>query len=199
MSALYSAFLYYAATLCFGVTYNRMILFYIALFGLSFFNLISRAGSIRISAPKLKTGLVIYLVILGIALCAAWLPDILPTLMDGSLLSAIEVYTTEVTYVLDIGIISPMCFLSIKLLAGGKAAGVVTVSALLRICLFAGLAITAQSVCQYLAGIEIPMQAFIPKVLIFVVLSLVSFILQRKWYTEIAMLRKCRHGFSAQP
>ena len=35
----------------------------------------------------------------------AWLPDIIPTLIKDSPLALIEVYTTEPTYVLDMGII----------------------------------------------------------------------------------------------
>lgn len=133
MSALYASALYYAACQCFGVTCNRLILVYIALFGLSFFGMMQYTGNqAAINLPP-TCGLKIFLIILGIALCAA------------------------------------------------------AVSFALQICLLAGLMITAQSVFQYLSGIDIPLPVLISKVLIFAVLSFSAFVLQRKWYAGMAL------------
>lgn len=185
MSALYAVSSYYSASLCFGAVYNRLILVYIALLGLSFFGLLSNAKGIALPPPRSSKGMTVYLIVLGAALCLAWLPDILPTIVSGTTLPLIEVYTTEVTYVLDMGLISPMCFLSLWFLKQKKTEGVVLTSCLLKICLLAGLMIAMQSVCQAAAGIEIPIQICLTKVVIFVVLSVFSFILQRKWYREL--------------
>lgn len=49
-----------------------------------------------------SNGLSIFLILSGISLFVAWLPDIISSLINGKSLSLIEVYTTEITYVLDI-------------------------------------------------------------------------------------------------
>ena len=50
----------------------------------------------------------------GIALIVAWLPDIVNSLFAGRSLELIEVYTTSVTYVLDMGVIAPAALILIK-------------------------------------------------------------------------------------
>ena len=185
LAALYAASLYYAASLSFGATYNRMFLAYIALFGLSFFRLLFLSVGLRFSAMRAGRGLEAFLVLLGVALCAAWLPDILTAMAQGGTLSTIEVYTTEVTYVLDIGIMCPMCFLGLWLVREQRPAGAVFVSSLLAICLLEGLMVISQSVFQHLAGVVIPIPQLVTKVLIFAVLCAFSIVLQKRWYAGL--------------
>lgn len=185
LSALYSASLYYAASMSFGAAYNRLMLIYIALFGLSFFRYLLLACEIKIPAVRAGKGLKAFLIVLGIALCAAWLPDILTSLTRGEPLSSIEVYTTEVTYVIDIGIMCPMCFLSLSLIRRQNPLGAVFASSMLMICFMAGLMVISQSVFQHLAGIEIPAAQLASKVLIFATLSVFSLVLQRNWYARV--------------
>ncbi|HKG69509.1 MAG TPA: hypothetical protein VKA92_11620, partial [Segetibacter sp.] len=45
-------------------------------------------------------GVYIFLILTGIALFVAWLPDIISSLINKRPLALIETYTTEVTYVL---------------------------------------------------------------------------------------------------
>ena len=54
----------------------------------------------------------VFLVLSGFSLFVAWLPDSIQTLINDSPLALIEVYTTEPTYVLDMGIISPLMFIT---------------------------------------------------------------------------------------
>ncbi|WP_258879990.1 hypothetical protein [Clostridium estertheticum] len=62
-------------------------------------------------------GINILLALIGIALIVAWLPDIINSLVIGRYLGLIEVYTTQITYVLDIGVIAPttwICLFQLK-------------------------------------------------------------------------------------
>ncbi len=110
-----SLLLYYSASISFGVTYNVLHLVYIALFGACFFGaglLLAKLHSIAVQEGETyaynitKGGMKAFLLIAGLALCVAWLPDIISSLIKGTSLELIEVYTTEITYVLDMGIIS---------------------------------------------------------------------------------------------
>ena len=110
-------------SLVFGVSYNRLILLYIILFGTSLFMTFYYAIQIKIKSVELTLGMKWFLTLSGVALFVAWLPDIILTIIKGTSLSIIEVYTTEITYVLDMGIICPMCFLTMYLLKRKNAIG----------------------------------------------------------------------------
>lgn len=64
-----------------------------------------------------------FLLIAGIALFVAWLPDIITSIIRGTSLELLEVYTTEITYVLDMGIISPLIFITYYLAKWEEAYG----------------------------------------------------------------------------
>lgn len=78
---------------------------------------------IKIKSVELTLGMKWFLTLSGVALFVAWLPDIILTIIKGTSLSLIEVYTTEITYALDMGIICPMCFLTMYLLKRKNAIG----------------------------------------------------------------------------
>lgn len=171
--------LYYSASLAFGVTYNYLHLAYIALFGLCFFGawmmliklhtLEVRWGNVCLY-PFTK-GMKIFLLIAEISLFVAWLPDIIASIINKTSLDLIEVYTTEITYVLDMGIISPLMFITYHQMKHGKFIGYVLIRMIFKICTVIGIMLPMQSVFQMLAGILIPIPALITKVLIFVLLA----------------------------
>ncbi|WP_318506953.1 hypothetical protein [Bacillus sp. T3] len=101
----------------------------------------------------------------------AWLPDIIPSLWNGTSLSLIEVYTTEITYVLDMGVISPLMFICLYLLKLKDGMGDVLLGIILKACSIIGIMVIVQTVVQYLAGIVWPLPVIITKVGIFVVLA----------------------------
>lgn len=170
--------MYYAASISFGVTYNFLQLAYIALFSVSFFALILAMISIdyrqleREITVKSYTGIYIFLVVTGAALMVAWLPDIVGSLLAGRSLALIQVYTTEITYVLDMGIISPAAFLCLYLLAKRRGMGYVLLTILLTLCAVIGIMLPIQTVFQVSAGINIPVPALVTKMGIFVLLAL---------------------------
>lgn len=178
LNAVLGMVLYYSASIAFGVTYNSLLLAYIALFATSMFALIISMNQIDIGAlqrshgkPLPMKGITVFLIVTGLALFIAWLPDIIASLLSAKPLALIEVYTTEVTYVLDMGIISPLMFICLYLLKKNNELGRILLSILLMVCLIMGVMLPVQTVYQSLAGIELPIQALVTKVGIFVLLA----------------------------
>ena len=128
---------------------------------------------------RVTRGMHAYLILGGISLFVAWLPDILSSLASGTSLALIEVYTTEITNVLDMGIISPLLFLTLALVKNHCFMGYVLLRMALRVCMGVGIMLPVQTVCQLLAGIVLPLPALITKVGIFVLLAGASFWLER--------------------
>ena len=171
--------LYYSASLAFGVTYNSLHLVYIALFSVCFFSvgvMFVKLHSVGVRQEKVCSyhftkGMKAFLLVTGIALFVAWLPDIITSIADGTSIELIEVYTTEITYVLDMGIISPLMFLTYYLIKHESFIGYVLLRMIFKVCMSVGIMLPIQSVFQLLAGISIPIPALITKVLIFVMLA----------------------------
>ena len=183
-----SLLLYYSACLAFGVTYNRLHLVYILLFStclfsvnilLAFFYKTENEENRGVNSFFTK-GMKVFLILSGFSLFVAWLPDIIPTLIKDSPLALIEVYTTEPTYVLDMGIISPLMFITYYLCKKEKFIGYVLFRMILRVCLIIGIMLPVQTVFQMLAGIDLPIPALITKVFIFIILAAFALYFDRK-------------------
>lgn len=196
MFEILSLLLYYSASLCFGVTYNSLHLVYILLFGILFFStgiIFLKLHTVSVRKQKVCSfyvtkGMKIFLLTAGIALVVAWLPDIIISIVRGTSLELIEVYTTEVTYVLDMGIISPLIFLTYYLIKYGYFIGYVLLRMLFRICMVVGIMLPVQTFFQLAAGISIPVPALITKVFIFILLAIFAafFYYRLKQGTEFA-------------
>lgn len=176
--SLMSAVLYYAASIAFGVTYNYLHLAYIGLFGFSSFTLIALMRNLDYSQLKLlqwtklqSKGLKTFFILSAIALFIAWLPDVITTIITGDPPELIEVYTTPITYVLDMGIMSPLMIIALVLIHKKDELGKVIVFCLLMICMMVGVMLPMQTFFQSLAGIHIPLPALITKVATFVILA----------------------------
>lgn len=170
---------YYAASLSFGVTYNVLHLAYIMLFATSFYNaafhfikLLSLSFHREVCIYKVTRGMNVFLIIAGISLFIAWLPDIIASLSQGTSLGLIEIYTTEITYVLDMGIISPLMFITYYLIKQKKFMGYVLIRMLLKVCMVIGIMLPIQTMFQLFSGIVIPIPALLTKVMIFVVMAM---------------------------
>ena len=174
--------LYYAVSLCLGVKYNRIFVLYVILFSLLFFTLIKRMRNLsRYNYSfEMKKSDAVFLIISGISLCVAWWPDIIPTILNGTSLKLIENYTTEPTYVLDLGIISPLCFISLILMKKKDSFGVVLYAILLKSIIVVAVMMITQSAVQFASGVEIPLPALISKSIIFVILGLFAIALDRR-------------------
>lgn len=179
ISSLIAVVLYYSASISFGVIYNSFHLLYITLFGLSLFTLLYKIRAVEKYIEKNSIsnninikGINIFLILSGISLFIAWLPDIIPTIINSETLPLIEVYTTEITYVIDMGIISPLMFICLFLLKKGKSLGTILLDNLLTLCIIMGVILPIQTVFQLLAGIFIPLPVLIIKVGIFILLAI---------------------------
>ena len=183
-----SVLLYYSVCLAFGVTYNRLHLVYILLFStclfsfnvlLAYFYKMENEEN-REENSFFTKGMKVFLILSGLSLFVAWLPDIIPTLIKDSPLVLIEVYTTEPTYVLDMGIISPLMFVTYYLCKKEKFIGYVLLRMILIVCLIVGIMLPVQTIFQMLARIELPIPALITKVFIFIILAAFALYFDRK-------------------
>jgi hypothetical protein len=192
LTSVTATVLYYAASIAFGVIYNSLHLAYIALFSCSLFALIILVKCISpVELRKIQKwtlpskGLSIFLYLSGISLFVAWLPDIITSLIDGKSLSLIEVYTTEITYVLDMGIISPLMFICLYLLKKKDGLGEIILAIILKACEIIGIILLVQTLVQILAGIVLPIPVLVTKVGIFIVLATFALYFDSKLYRNM--------------
>lgn len=121
--------LYMYATYCFVAVYNDFFLVYIALMSLSFFGfvinmyqLFSQRDIIHFS--KLPNKFIGYsTVFLGLLILLMWLGRLLPPLLQGSVPSGLEHYTTFPIQALDLGIVVPVAIISGIALANKEILG----------------------------------------------------------------------------
>ncbi|MDF2514200.1 MAG: hypothetical protein K0S04_4066 [Herbinix sp.] len=171
--SLYTVAFYYAASISFGVTYNQYHLLYIALFACTLFGLFSLVREIDSEAfhYKITKGVGAFLILAGTALIVAWLPDILTSILSNKPLALIQVYTTEITYILDMGIIGPLCLVCLYLLRKGDKLGIVILACLLKACIIVGIMMISQTMLQILSGYEILLPVLLTKSGSFVLLG----------------------------
>lgn len=190
--SIYAGAFYYAASLAFGLTYNRLFLIYVALFACSLFGMFTHICNIKqIKAVTATKGIKVFLTLSGVALTVAWLPDVIPSAINGGTLSLIGVYTTNITYVLDMGIISPLCFVILYLLKKKSAIGTLLLVVLLKMCTVVGIMMFPQTICQAASGCDMPIPALVTKSLSFVVLGGFAFYFNRKIYIELKNNEEC--------
>lgn len=194
LSSVIALFTYYSASIAFGVTYNFLHLIYIALFSLSFFGLILAFSEIDSSLlaksviGKLpRKGINIFLIFTGVALIVAWLPDIITSLIQRRSLQMIEVYTTQITYVLDMGIVGPTALICLFLLRKQNGTGYILLAILLTVCTVIGVMIPIQTIFQISAGIELPTGAIVTKAASFVILALFALYFDIRLFKSIQM------------
>lgn len=190
LTGIISVFMYYSASIAFGITYNILDLVYIALFSSSLFGLIVSITSIDMKEISINkslpyNGIYIFLVLSGVALIVAWLPDIITSLITKSSLKLIEVYTTEITYVLDMGIIAPLMFICLFQLKKRNGLGYVLLEGLLMLCIVIGIMMPLQTVFELSAGIKLSIGDIVTKSASFVILALFALYFNIKLFKNI--------------
>lgn len=193
LTSVISLFTYYSASIAFGVTYNFLHLAYIALFSLSFFGLILAFANLKssqlaksVTGTLPRKGIYIFLILSGVALTVAWLPDIITSLIQQRSLQLIEVYTTQITYVLDMGVIGPTALICLYMLKKSNGTGYILLAMLLTVCALMGVMLPTQTIFQVAAGIELPIGEIVTKAGSFVVLALFAL------YFDIRLFRSIR-------
>jgi hypothetical protein len=190
LTAIIAYFLYYSASYSMGVIYNVLHLVYLVLFSCTLYASILGYGflktySIKISAKIYTIGLKIFLVLCGLSLFVAWLPDIIASLINKKSLELIEIYTTQITYVLDMAIISPLIFICLYNLRKNNDIGYILLGIILNMLSLVGIMVILQTVFQNRAGIELPVEAAITKVGMFVLLALVAIVYEIKLFKNM--------------
>jgi hypothetical protein len=192
LTSLLSFFLYYAASTAFGVAYNNLFLIYIASFSTSLFAFVLAFRSIdlhmlssTISSRLPRKGIAWLLFIAALAVMFAWLSDIIIGLLQGQP-PAIASYTTEVTYVIDLGVIAPAAILAGILLLRRSPAGYILSPILLVNLAIIGLIVTSQSIAQSLAGITLSTGEFVGKAGSFILLSLFAIWMIVRFFQSVA-------------
>lgn len=192
LMSVISLFTYYSASIAFGVTYNILHLVYIALFSSSLFGLIIAIGSLDKKQIKNSMGdklpikgIYVFLLLVGIALIVAWLPDIMKSLVSGRSLELIEVYTTQITYVIDMGVVAPAALICSFELKKRNGLGYIILPLLLTLCTAVGIMLPIQTVFQIAAGISLPIGAIITKIATFVVLALFALYFNIKFFRNL--------------
>jgi hypothetical protein len=192
LTALIAISAYYSISISFGVVYNILHLVYIALFSLSVYGLIIgfltlNKYSITVSVKIFNNGIKIFLILCGLSLFIAWLPDIIVSLINKKSLDLIEIYTTQITYVLDMGIISPLMFICLYNLSKGNNIGYILLGIILTVLIIVGIMLPMQALFQINAGIEMPIQAVITKIGIFVLLAIIAVYYDIKLFKNISV------------
>jgi len=190
LTAIIAYFLYYSISYSMGVIYNVLHLVYLALFSCTLYASLLGYGllktfSIRISIKIYTNGLKIFLVFCGLSLFVAWLPDIIVSLVNKKPLELIEIYTTQITYVLDMAIISPLIFICLYNLSKNNNIGYILLGIILNMLSLVGIMVILQTVFQNRAGIELPVEATITKVGIFVILAILAIYYEIKLFKNI--------------
>jgi len=185
-----AVFLYYSASIAFGVVYNFLHLLYIALFSACFFGFILIAKSIAVDEVAKSVhqmlpykGIYVFLILVGISLIVAWLPDILGALFANKSLPLLHVYTTEITYILDMGIIAPSAWICFFLLKKRDGVGYILITILLTLCAVIGVMLPIQTYFQYSAGITLTPAEMITKNVTFCLLAVFAI------YFEIRLIK----------
>ncbi len=171
--------LYNAASLAFGAAYNSLFLLYLAFFAASLFAFILAFGAIdraalsaRLAPGLPRRGIAALLLVAAAGVIFAWLPDLVSALLRGHAPAGLLSSTTDVTAVLDLGIIVPAASLAALLLLRRAPLGDLLAIILLIMLSLIGLIVAGQTVFQTQAGITFGPEVWVGKVGSFVVLSL---------------------------
>jgi len=183
-----SALLYYSSYLVFGITFNRLFPVYLLLFSFSLHALIFLLSELlkednlveELKKKSLK-GTAVFIIICGLSVLV-WLPYILQGLSAGR---SFEIYTTEPSFVLDLGIILPLFLGCGFLILKKKILGYKLAAIPLTLMPIIGLLVIGQTLFQKRLGISIPIREFIGLVVSFILLGLISIILNAKFMKYI--------------
>jgi hypothetical protein len=180
LTSMLAYFLYNSASLGFGAAYNNILLLYIASFSLSLFALVTAIQSIdlqtlaaRTSARLPRRWIAAFLFLAGLSVMV-WLIDIIGALASNGVPVNLGPYSTESTYLLDLGIILPTAYLAGILVLRRSPWGTLLASILITVNITIGLVVASQSVMQALDGIVLTPGQYAAYVAPFVTLSLIA-------------------------
>lgn len=186
--------LYNSASVAFGVTYNNLFLVYLAYFSTSLFAFLLAFTAVdvqelssRIGQNIPRRGIAILMFVSGLALVVAWLGDIVAALVQGRV-PDIASYTTEVTYVIDLGIVAPVTVLAGIMMLRRAPIGYLLSITMGIVLAIVGVVVTSQTVFQSMAGIQVSAGQFIGKAGSFMLLAMISVWLIARLFRGMAVV-----------
>jgi hypothetical protein len=190
-TGLISGFLYYATCQAFSVSYNRLFPVYLLLFSAALYAFIFAVKNIMVNdnipgVLKNKTlkGTATYMIIGGCSVLV-WLSFIIPAFISGDPTLFIEIYTTEPTFILDLGIIFPISIACGIMLFKRNTLGYKLAPIILTLITLIGLCVIGQTVVQLALGIELEIQQMIGLVGSFVILGSIAIVLNMRFMKYI--------------
>jgi hypothetical protein len=172
-------FLYVYASMALTAAYNNLFLIYIALFSASFFAFMLTFTGIdrqilahRISTHMPRRGPAIFMFASGLATLVIWLGPLLSALLQNQPPALLGSYTTKVTDVLDLGLITPATFIAGGLIVRRAPLGYLIACALLETMLLP--MIIGQTVSQLWAGLSFTPGEIIGPMVGFAILGLIA-------------------------
>lgn len=173
------SFFYVYSSLALGAAYNSLFLVYIALFSASLFAFVLAFTSIdaqrlaaHISDRLPRRGIAIFMIASGLMTTIIWLGPLLGSIISGTTPSRLLTSTTQITDVLDLGIITPATILSGIMILRRNALGYIIAFSLIVLEVMLAPMITAGTLFQLSAGVEFTPGEIIGPICGFVILAL---------------------------
>lgn len=174
-------FLYVYASMALGAAFNRLFLVYVVLFSAALFAFVTAFSSVdlgslasRIPSGLPRAGLAIFMLIAGLVTLVVWGGPIVGALLKGVAPDRMDTYTTIVTYVIDLGIITPATILCAVLVLRGHPLGYVIAAPLLTLIVLLAPQIIVTTLFQRSAGVPFTAGEMIGPMAGFVVLGIVA-------------------------
>ena len=172
-------FLYLYGSYALGIAFNPLFLVYIALFSASLFTFVLLFASIdrqfltdHLDPTLPRRGIAIFMFFSGLATLVIWLQPLLNELTQNQLPALVGIYSTKITDVLDLGIITPTTLIAGTLIWRRNPTGYLIAFSLLVLEIMLTPMIAAQTVSQLLAGITFTPAEIIGPMVGFVTLGL---------------------------
>jgi len=174
-------FLYLYSSYALGIAFNSLFLVYIALFSASLFAFVLVFTSIDRQAlaahfsPHLpRRGVAIFMFASGLVTLVVWLQPLLSALMQNKPPALLGSYSTSITDVLDMGIITPATLIAGGLILRRAPLGYLVACSLLVLEIMLAPMIAAQTFSQLGAGISFTTGAIVGPISGFMVLALIA-------------------------
>lgn len=181
LAGVIAYFLYVYASLALSAAYNNLFLVYIVLFSASLFALLLAFASVNLQAlpahflPRLpRLSVAVFMFASGLVTFVVWLGPLLSALLQDEPPHLLGSYTTKVTDVLDLGIITPATFATGLLILRRAALGYLVALALLVLEVSLAPLIAAQTISQVSAGVSFSTGEIVGPMAGFVVLALLA-------------------------
>ncbi|MGZ3608757.1 MAG: hypothetical protein ACXWPS_21010 [Ktedonobacteraceae bacterium] len=182
LAGVLAYFLYNYGSMAFGAAYNPLFLVYVVLFSASLFALVLSLTSFDVlelpthfSAGLPRRSIGIFLIVSGVILSLVWLTmSIVPALLSSTIPLEVASYTTFITGVVDIGIVTPTLIVSGALLLRNAPFGYPLASTMLVFTVTLGTSLLMSGIAQLLTGV-VTIGQFIGFTVPFVILTLIAF------------------------